>query len=369
MMKAYPIRAVSLEKAKEMQFRLVDIIHRSFNGYEFLQGGDYGVVPGTGCPRYTRKAEEVLAQFFNADAAVLVRGAGTGAVRSVMNAVLKPGQEIIVHKAPIYPTTEVIADSMGLKPVFVDFNNLDEINEKELSKIDFALLQHSRQKLDDSYELGEVIGRLKGINKNMRILVDDNYAVMKVEKIGTELGADISAFSLFKLLGPEGIGCVVGEQAVIEKIRRLNYSGGSQVQGPEAMEAIRALVYAPVALAIQAEEGGKIVERLEAGEVQGIDTAFIANAQSRVILVKFKEPVADKVLAEAAKLGAAPYPVGAESRYEVTAMFYRVSGTFLKSDPELQKYMIRINPMRAGADTVIRVLKEAVEKAFREGRS
>ncbi|HYE82755.1 MAG TPA: aminotransferase class V-fold PLP-dependent enzyme [Clostridia bacterium] len=368
-MKAYPIQTMDLEKAKEMQFRLVDIIHRNFDGHEFLQGGDYGVVPGIGRPQYTGKVEAVLARFFNAEAAVLVRGAGTGAIRNVMNAVLKPNQDIIVHKAPIYPTTEVIIEAMGLKPVYVDFNRLSEINEGEISKIGFALLQHSRQKLDDSYELGEVIERLKGINKDIVILIDDNYVVMKAEKIGTQLGADISAFSLFKLLGPEGIGCVAGSRAVIERIKSLNYSGGGQVQGHEAMEALRALVYAPVALAIQAEEGNKIVDRLNSGEIEGIHTALIANAQSRVILVKFREPIAQKVLACAAKLGAAPYPVGAESRYEVAAMFYRVSGTFLKSDPELQDYMIRINPMRAGADTVIRVLREAVEKTVEEGRS
>jgi len=46
-------------------------------------------------------------------------------------------------------------------------------------------------------------------------------------------------------------------------------------------------------------------------------------------------------------------------------MFYRVSGTFLKSNPQLEDYMIRINPMRAGADTIIRVLDEAVAKVMK----
>jgi len=40
----------------------------------------------------------------------------------------------------------------------------------------------------------------------------------------------------------------------------------------------------------------------------------------------------------------------------VTAMFYRVSGTFLAERPELAEQMIRINPMRAGAETVVRIL-------------
>jgi len=132
------------------------------------------------------------------------------------------------------------------------------------------------------------------------------------------------------------------------------------------MEALRSLVYAPVSLAIQAEEGNKIIDRLSAGEVKGVKNSFIANAQSRVILVELKEPIAKKVLEYSAKLGSAPYPVGAESKYEITSMFYRVSGTFLKSDPKLADYMIRINPMRSGADTVIRVLQESIERTLEE---
>ena len=43
-------------------------------------------------------------------------------------------------------------------------------------------------------------------------------------------------------------------------------------------------------------------------------------------------------------------------------MFYRVSGTFRATDPTFTKRMSRINPMRSGDDTVIRILKEAMEK-------
>lgn len=77
-----------------------------------------------------------------------------------------------------------------------------------------------------------------------------------------------------------------------------------------------------------------------------------------MVLVEFARPVARQVLAAADKYGCATWPVGAESRYEVTAMFYRVSGTFLAEKPELAETMIRINPMRAGADTVVRILRE-----------
>ncbi len=54
-MKVYPIETMDKKRSKEFQFRLVDIIHRSFRGDEFLNAGDYGVVPGIGKPTYTEK--------------------------------------------------------------------------------------------------------------------------------------------------------------------------------------------------------------------------------------------------------------------------------------------------------------------------
>jgi len=45
-------------------------------------------------------------------------------------------------------------------------------------------------------------------------------------------------------------------------------------------------------------------------------------------------------------------------------MFYRVSGTFRKIDPTLDERMVRINPNRSGAQTVIRILSDAVAKAL-----
>ena len=72
---------------------------------------------------------------------------------------------------------------------------------------------------------------------------------------------------------------------------------------------------------------------------------------------------APEVLVQAEKLGAPPNPVGCESKYELLPMFYRVSGTFLKADPSLRTRMLRINPMRAGADTILRILSRAMELA------
>jgi cystathionine beta-lyase family protein involved in aluminum resistance len=362
-MKTYPLSSITIEEAMKNQFKLVDIITRHFSGSEILTLGDLGVVHGINKPVITKKVEEVIAEYFNQEAAVLVWGAGTGAIRSGISTILKTGQVLLIHDAPVYPTTFVTLEGMGIKLVKADFNSDKNLIEA-LNKysIDGALIQHTRQKIEDSYDIKHVIEVIKGFNSSIPILIDDNYAAMKVSRIGAEYGADLSCFSMFKLLGPEGVGCITGKNKYVNQIIKGNYSGGCQVQGHAAIEALRGLIYAPVALAIQSSVNEELVKRLNNGELKDVKNAFLANAQSKVLLVEFNKPIAKKVLIEAEKLGAAPNPVGAESKYEFVPMFYKVSGTFREADSSLEERMLRINPMRSGADTIIRILKEAISK-------
>ena len=248
-------------------------------------------------------------------------------------------------------------------PVEADFNDLPDVEAVLRADPDIkgALVQYTRQKLDDCYDMHEVVKTIKAV-RDIPVLTDDNYAVMKVKDIGVQCGADLSCFSAFKLLGPEGIGVIAGKKQYIDRLISESYSGGMQTQGHEALDVLHGLIYAPVALAIQAQVNEECVNRLKAGEIPQVRDAFLANAQSKVLLVEFYENIAEKVLEEAEKLGAAPNPVGAESKYEMIPMFYRVSGTFRKADPTLEHRMIRINPMRAGADTILRIIKESIER-------
>lgn len=359
-MKTYPLESITLMEAKEKQFKLIDIVTKYFKGNEILTRGDLGVVKGLNKPVTTEKTEKVIAEFFGAEKAVLVRGAGTSAIKWGLFSILKDKKtrRVLVHKAAIYPTTKVTFDIMGIEKVEADFNNLAELqNVLSKEKIDGALIQYTRQKIDDSYKMEEVI-KLIG-DFGIPMVTDDNYAVMKVSQIGSELGADISAFSTFKLLGPEGIGCIVGKKEFLDTVVESNYSGGGQVQGHEALDVLRGLVYAPVSLAIQGEVNDELLKRLEEGELDFVKDAFLVNAQSKVLVVELKESIAQEVIEKATTLGALPYPVGAESKYEFSPLFYRVSGTFRATDATLEKRTIRINPNRSGADTVMRILKES----------
>lgn len=358
--KTYPLESISLDFAKDKQFKMIDIITKHFQGHEILTRGDLGVVKGLNKPQTTEKVEKVIAEFFHGESAVLVRGSGTAAIKWALYSILdeKENRKVLVHKAPVYSTTDVTFKMMGVNKIEADFNNIQELREVlKNNSFDGALVQYTRQKINDSYNIEEVILEIK--KYNIPIVTDDNYAVMKVNKIGNELGANLSAFSTFKLLGPEGVGCVVGDKKLIDKIIKNNYSGGGQVQGHEALDVLKGLVYAPVALAIQGEVNEELFKIFNSGEIDFIKSAYLVNAQSKVIVVELKENIAEDLLVQAEKLGALPNPVGAESKYEFSPLFYRVSGTFRATDPTLEKRMIRINPNRAGVATIVRILKES----------
>lgn len=351
-----------MEEAKELQFRLIDVITHNFTGREFLSMGDLGVVPGYGRPVITAKVEKTLAEFFGSQDAVMVRGAGTGTIRSALQALLHPGGRVLVHDSPMYSTTATTMEYMGLELVRADMNDTQAVISALTDGIETVYIQHSRQKGSDRYDMYGLIAAIRNVS-GVPIVTDENYTVLKTRHIGTQVGANASCFSCFKLLGPEGIGCVICDGGIADRIREMNYSGGGQVQGYEAMESLRSMVYVPVMVAIQAEEISKIVDAVNNAEVKGAKAAYIANAQSRTILVELDEPISAKVIEQADNLGAATHPVGSESRYEAVPMLYRASGTFIKENPEIKDYMIRVSPMRSGSGTVLRILKDAIEKA------
>lgn len=356
----HPLPSLGLREAREMQFRLMECICARFEGRDLLWA-DLGVTPEWGRPATTKKVEETLADFFGVEGCALVQGAGTGAIRAMLDAALAAGDRLLVHDAPPYSTSRHTFESKGLELVRADFDRPEEISAALAGAPASAFVQHSRQRPEDSYRMAEVVTVLK--EAGTRVFTDENYTVFKVPEIGVEAGADASAFSLFKLLGPEGVGCVVGTEEVISRVRSMNYSGGGQVQGHQALDALRSLVMVPAVWAIQSEVVDEVTERLSGGEVEGVAGARIANGQDRMVMVLFEDPIARRVVEVGSRFGAQNYPVGANSRYEISPLFYRLSGSFLESREELADYAIRINPVRAGADLVLSILERSIREA------
>ncbi|MFI2241301.1 aminotransferase class V-fold PLP-dependent enzyme [Streptomyces chrestomyceticus] len=356
--RTFPLPTVSVEDAVTNQFRLVECVARHFEGRQLFEA-DAGVVPGLGRPRTTARVEAVLADYFGAPAAALVQGAGTGAIRAALGAVVGAGDRLLVHRAPVYRTTGVTLRGLGVEAVEVDFEDRATLDRALSSgRFRWAFVQHTRQRLADSHDPGAVLAACRAAG--VRTIVDDNYAAFRVPACGVELGADASCFSLFKLHGPEGVGAVVGARDLVERVHDDNYSGGGQVQGHQALDALRALSHVPVMWAVQSRTGTEVAKRLAAGEVLGVAEVRIANVQDRCVLLRLDRPVAQAVPGVAARYGAAPYPVGANSRYEITPLVYRMSSSALEDAPELADWTVRVNPMRAGADLVIDILRRAL---------
>ncbi|MDN5302160.1 MAG: hypothetical protein PWQ60_1674 [Thermoanaerobacteraceae bacterium] len=372
------LNQMTLNEAIDKQFEIVQKIYENMTAKEFLSAGDFGQAAhpdgrpmgfGGGRPERTIEVEKVMASLFNTEAALLVLGGGTGAVRTALSSVLPPGGMLLIHDAPIYKTTEATIKSMGYLTIKIDFNNLEALdNLKE--KPDAALIQHIPQKPGDNYRLSNIISALKKHwGDDFPVIVDDNYAVMRARKIGVELKADLSAFSFFKLLGPEGIGCIVGKRSFIEKASTMLSSAGCQVQGPTAMAALRGLVYSPVALALQkqvieqvANEISEMVKKGEKPWVDFIDQVVPLEVSHPNVLVLLKKPIASQLLKASWEIGAAAYSVGEESIYDIIPVFTYVSSNFIKAWPELKEYAIRINPFRSGPETVIDIFRKAIQK-------
>ncbi len=359
-MKTYPLGQLTVPEAIDAQFRLVDAFQRTFDGFQALEAGDYGAPQELTRSRATAKVEGVLAEFFGAEEAVLVPGAGTGAIRNALMASLRPGARVLVHAAPVYATTGVTFRAMGIDVLARDFNDRRQLDDGLEAKPAMVYVQHSRQRLDDRYDLSEVIDRVRQGSTESVVFVDDNYTAFQVPRIGVQVGADLSGFSLFKTLGEPGVGCVVGGAGLIGRIRDDNYSGGSKIHGPVAVSSLKGLVYAPVALAVQAQAVDAIVARLNDGEVAEVARAWVGNHQERGALVEFRQPIASRVAACAWRWGAAPYPVGSQSRYETSVLIYRLSRAMCEDNPERAQRMLRVNPFRSGPDSVLRILTEAV---------
>ena len=358
------LKNLTMEQAQQLQFKLIDEITKEFTNNDFFQIGDVGLHPEYHRPLTTARVEKVLARTFGGEQCALIRGSGTGAIRGILSVLVEPGDSVIVHTAPMYTTTKETFRLMGLHKSATNYNDMDavaDLLERDRSSKVFYV-QHARQQPTDTYQLKKLIEFVKTNRPDLPIVVDDNYCAMKMQGIGSEYGADYSTFSGFKLMGPQGIGVIIGKQDGIKKLQASNYSGGGQVQGYEAHELLRSMVFAPVMLAIQNEQVEKLCHRLASGEVAGIKEVYITNSQSKNVIVELEQPLASVIIERASHYGAATYPVGAESRFELIPMIYRVSGSFLESQPRLKEYGLRINPMKASADTVIRILENVLQE-------
>lgn len=327
-----------------------------------LAGGALGIGGETFRPAATIACEQALADAFGAEEALLVRGGGTGAVRLALFVAVPSGSSVLVHEPETYLTTRLTLEAMGVELVACDFNSDDSVEYAlERHRPKAVLIQHMRPRLEDSYCLEPLVALIRGVGSPPRIVVDDNYAPLKALKLGAAVGADLSAFSLFKHGGPEGIGCLLGGPGLGERVLPFMTSGGSIVQGPEAIGVVEALGRTALPTARQSLVNREIAARLGANEVPGVRRALAGHCPETVVLIELVQPLAAEVREAAGRLGAATRPVGMESYHEVVPAFLPPSKSLIADRPGIERYVVRVSAMRSGADLVVDLLREAIE--------
>jgi hypothetical protein len=70
--------------------------------------------------------------------------------------------------------------------------------------------------------------------------------------------------------------------------------------------------------------------------------------------------VAEPFLRSAWRNGSPSRSVGEEAQFEFLPLFTYLTGTFLKATSGLERWAVRINPLRGGPETVLRILQAAV---------
>ena len=246
------------------QFKIADDIC-DFNSEKVLKAfqknniteADFGMTTGYGYDDIGReKIEKVYADIFEAEDA-LVRAqfiSGTHALTVTLFGLLRPGDTMLSINGKPYDTLdEVIGieeNSSSLKAFGIKYDqvelinddfNYDEIQNKlKTSKIKLIEIQRSKgystRKSLSIEKVEKVIKKIREVDKDVIIMVDNCYCEFVGKKEPTQVGADIVVGSLIKNLGggiaPNG-AYVVGKKELIELVaQRLTVPGEGKEVGP-----------------------------------------------------------------------------------------------------------------------------------------
>lgn len=224
------------------------------------------------------KIEEIYANVFKAEDA-LVRAqfiSGTHALAITLSALLRPNDTMISITGEPYDTLQTVIgcnsanSKSSLKAYGVKYEQIELVNndfdiktiQERLKKQDVKLIEiqrskgYSTRKSLTIEKIENVINKIREINKNVIIMVDNCYGEFVQEKEPIELGADIAVGSLMKNLGA-GIATsgayIVGKKELIELCaERLTAPGIGKEIGPSLGQntlLLKGLFFAPQVVA------------------------------------------------------------------------------------------------------------------------
>lgn len=220
------------------------------------------------------KIEEIYAKVFKAEDS-LVRSqliSGTHALAITLFAMLRPGEKMLSITGLPYDTLQTVIglgqnpSKSSLKAFNIGYEQIDlvdnEFDEKaiceRLSKKDIKLVEiqrsigYSTRKSLRIEKIKKIISKIREVNKEVIIMVDNCYGEFVQEKEPIEVGADIAVGSLMKNLGA-GIATsgayIVGKKELIELCaERLTSPGIGKEIGPslgQNTNFLKGLFFAP----------------------------------------------------------------------------------------------------------------------------
>lgn len=253
----------------------------------------FGTTTGYGYSDIGRETiEKIYAQIFKAEDS-LVRNqfiSGTHALTVTLFGLLRPGDTLLSITGEPYDTLhEVIGikeNNSSLKSFGVNYEQIELVNndfdyEKiqetlKNSKIKLIEIQRSKgystRKTISIEKLERVIKKIREVDTNVIIMVDNCYCEFVTEKEPIEVGADIAVGSLIKNLGagiaPNG-AYVVGKEDLINLVaERLTAPGEGKEVGPTLgvnKQFLEGLFFAPSVVASSLKTAvltSKIMEEL-----------------------------------------------------------------------------------------------------------
>ena len=220
------------------------------------------------------KIEEIYAHIFKAEDS-LVRAqfiSGTHALAITLSALLRPNDTMISITGAPYDTLQTVIglgenpSKSSLKQYGVKYEQIElvnnEFNEKaiqqRLSKKDVKLIEiqrsrgYSTRKSINIDKIEKIIKKIREVNNEVIIMVDNCYGEFVEEKEPIEVGADIAVGSLMKNLGA-GIATsgayIVGKKELVELCaERLTAPGIGKEIGPSLNQntnLLKGLFFAP----------------------------------------------------------------------------------------------------------------------------
>lgn len=238
------------EKKIEKYFNTINDI-KEYNQYKVIESmqnnrlsyTDFAGNTGYGYGDIGReKVEKIYANIFNTEDALVrpIIASGTHALTLTLSGILRPGDELISITGPPYDTMQEIigikdtGEKGTLKEYGIIYKEVDLVDnkidiesvEKSItSKTKILMIQRSTGYSDRRAltieEIKYAIEKIKNINNNVIIMVDNCYGEFVDILEPTDVGADIMAGSLIKNPGG-GIavsgGYVVGKRDLVEHV-------------------------------------------------------------------------------------------------------------------------------------------------------